>query len=347
MAHNRTPASFHHRSSTIEQADVDIHGNEKIDVGVKSVTINEFGDHVFIPASKPNKFETQMTKRKDKYLREIPQGYVVTQHMDDQWRWHAAFRDSSYHMYRTSYQDQIQGREVCCQRTAPSGYGGYQARIKHDVLFDMTAFDEHQDELRNDPERVKLPDFTLQMKGLPSFTPNPEGMRPVPTSKTILRAPQDYVESPWGTTGKNAFAVLSNRMNAKPLPPRPYEMTNDSLDTLQSTVPLLPKDLVETTRAPVKAGEGEESADVQEPRRRQVALDLTPRDYSRRLATQTTRGLATTGEVLASSLVDPIPRPDVCIAPELQLPKGSGSPLHKLAQSRAASILQAAPLTAR
>jgi len=230
--------------------------------------------------------------------------------MDDQWRWHAAFRDSTYHMYRTSYQDHIQGREVCCQRTAPSGYQGHQARLRHEVLFGNTAFDDHQEDLRTDPYRVKLPDFTVQMKGLPAYTPNPEGMRPVPTAKTIPKGPNDYLESPWATSGMSAFNILSHRMDAKPPPPRPYEM-EDSLDTLQSTRPFLPKDLPDP--APVRV----ESDAHPEREARRVTLDLAPRDYARRL---TSTRVLSPREVLQSSLVEQKPKPEVCVAPELRLP---------------------------
>ena len=39
-------------------------------------------------------------------------GNPGTGDLSKQWEWHTAFRDASKNMYRTSYQDGINGREV-------------------------------------------------------------------------------------------------------------------------------------------------------------------------------------------------------------------------------------------
>ena len=67
-----------------------------------------------------------------------PPGYATnpgTGDLSKQWEWHAAFRDASKNMYRTTTQDALNFREVAVKSRFPSGYQGHCAAKAHDVSF--------------------------------------------------------------------------------------------------------------------------------------------------------------------------------------------------------------------
>ena len=78
--------------------------------------------------------DTQQTDR-------VPQDDFATRTGDlsKQWEGHAAFRDQTKNMYRTTYNDSINGREVAVNTSLPSGYGGHIPDYGHDVLYKRTA----------------------------------------------------------------------------------------------------------------------------------------------------------------------------------------------------------------
>jgi len=105
-----------------------------------------------------------------------------------QWQWHEAFRDMAKNQYRTSYSDMTHFKETYVKTDHPSGYGGHQPSVKHDVLFRNTAFDRKQSIMRADPSRDAHPSFNDQLAGVPTLCTNPTGSKKVPTHGVILQS---------------------------------------------------------------------------------------------------------------------------------------------------------------
>lgn len=110
--------------------------------------------------------------------------------------WHEAHRDMLNNMYRTSYQDMINGREVSVKNDFPAGYGGHIPSLRHDVLFRNTAIDKRYEELRTDFARDAMPSFREQNEGIPAFTERPRGARKPPSAYTVPTWPV----RPWALT---------------------------------------------------------------------------------------------------------------------------------------------------
>lgn len=124
---------------------------------------------------------------------------------EDQFGWHAAFRDAAKNQYRTSYLDMSHGREVCVKTDFPSGYGGHIPAVRHDILFRNTVFNEEISRRRYDIARDAFPAFTNQILGVPTSTSSPQGAKNVPTYGII---PHDgtttMLKPPWSIlTSKN------------------------------------------------------------------------------------------------------------------------------------------------
>lgn len=117
--------------------------------------------------------------------------------MATQWDWHHAFRDGTQNMYRTTYQDMIHAREVYVQSSFPSGYGGHNPRIRHDVLFRNGQFDKNQTLAQTDVSRDSMPSFQANIDGVPGFCFNPCGAKKVPGYKSVQR---DGLLCPWAIT---------------------------------------------------------------------------------------------------------------------------------------------------
>merc|ERR1740121_1088095 len=86
-------------------------------------------------------------------------------------------------MYRTTYADMSNGREVCVKSDFPSGYGGNIPRLKHNVLFTNTKFDRDLEVRRTTP-RDAFPSFEPNINGFPGTTNFPKGPQNAPTHKT-------------------------------------------------------------------------------------------------------------------------------------------------------------------
>jgi hypothetical protein len=290
-----------------------------------------------------------MDERKKQFIREIPKGYVPGKNLDDQWRWHPTFRDQFFMMYRTSYQDQILGREIVPARSHPSGYTGHQPRVRHDILFRNCEYDEYEEQLASDPHRWKHGDFTAQLKGLPLHPVDTSKQR-TPTYKTTNVSRVGVLE-PWATNGISAYAILSPRNIQRGLPPRPYgEHTAHAAHAELASAPEDTASLEKTRRlvppsAPLELGDPAPRllVELRPAERRSVTLDVpSPRNYD----PKSRRSLETTREVLVSSLLgapqgsqaeDRIP---LSIAPELKSPRGKFA-YHMVSQSSAAHILGA------
>merc|ERR1719473_1973597 len=117
--------------------------------------------------------------------------------MSTQWQWHTAFRDGTKNMYRTTYQDMIHAREVYCQSSFPSGYGGHNPRIRHDQLFKNGEFDRTKMMQQTDVSRDSMPSFQANIDGVPGFCFNPCGAKKVPAYKSVQR---DGLLCPWAIT---------------------------------------------------------------------------------------------------------------------------------------------------
>jgi hypothetical protein len=307
----------------------------------KQLEINEFGAHTqAVLQDDTTKLQKAMDERKKQFIREIPADYRPQKHMEDQWRWHPAFRDQFFMMYRTSYHDQIAGREIVPARSHPAGYTGHQARLRHDILFRNTEFDEKEETLAANPTREKFGDFTAQLQGLP-LIPVDVTKQKTPTYKTTNVSRVGVLE-PWATSGISAYAILSPRHNQKPLPPRPYaaHATQASDDaSLEQTRRLLPTSAAMQAEAP--ALEAGFLGDPPPKDGKHVTLDVpSPRNYNLMSAR---RGMDTTREVLVSSLLGAPPsedRPTIPVAPELSSPRGKMA-YHMVSQSSAAHILGA------
>mmetsp|Transcript_37752 Transcript_37752/g.74928 ORF Transcript_37752/g.74928 Transcript_37752/m.74928 type:complete len:308 (+) Transcript_37752:68-991(+) len=122
--------------------------------------------------------------------------------------WHEAHRDMMKNMYRTSYSDMTQRREVHVRSDFPSGYGGHVPSVRHDVTFRNTAFDREQGQRRYHPTRDTHPSFEEQIAGIPCHTSNPRGARNRPTYGTI---PHD------GTTAMPKFPWAVATTQQEPL----------------------------------------------------------------------------------------------------------------------------------
>jgi len=129
----------------------------------------------------------------------------------NQWEWHEAYRDLANNMYRTSYADMSQGREVHVRSDFPSGYGGYVPSVKHDVLFRNTAFEKSSALKWNNPDRESFPSFENQIMGIPASTPFPRGARRVPNQGTGAQGRDTAdVKPPWAVW-KAACQPLNHR----------------------------------------------------------------------------------------------------------------------------------------
>lgn len=123
--------------------------------------------------------------------------------LSKQWEWHTAFRDASKNMYRTSYQDGINGREVAVKSQFPSGYQGHDAKTRHDVMFSNTALSQEILRRQTDPTRDSKPSFNHQIDGTMTFTKN-QDFEVTPLYGTM---PDTVVVSPW---------AVFNPVNAAP-----------------------------------------------------------------------------------------------------------------------------------
>lgn len=149
-----------------------------------------------------------------------------------QWEWHEYFRDYAKNQYRTSYLDAIGGAEVACKSEMPSGYGGHCASVRHDILFDNTAFKRLRSDLREDEKRERFPDFTKQLAGLPVCTPHPRGPKMAPQFKTaqLKHGPgmsQTQVEAPWAVTPLEPVPTFRNKVT--PINPQQEELPPQEL----------------------------------------------------------------------------------------------------------------------
>jgi len=110
-----------------------------------------------------------------------------------QWEWHEAFRDANKNMYRTTYQDTIHTREVSVKSQFPSGYGGHDATVKHDLLYKNTGSYKTVVETQAlDPNRDTFPCFTPQKHGMPTYEKADAGATP-----TYGTLPDINVLPPW------------------------------------------------------------------------------------------------------------------------------------------------------
>ncbi|CAK0846550.1 unnamed protein product, partial [Prorocentrum cordatum] len=130
----------------------------------------------------------------------------------NQWQWHEAHRDEKKNMYRTSYSDMSQGREVAVKSDCPSGYGGHVPSLRFDVLHRNTGFDRTNTIRKNDFGRDTLPDFSEQLSGIPSYTAFPQGANSKPTAGVV---PHDgtttMLKPPWAVVGADGKRKLNQR----------------------------------------------------------------------------------------------------------------------------------------
>lgn len=131
--------------------------------------------------------------------------------------WHTTMNDQHRNFYRTSYQDQIMGREVCVKSVKPEGYGGYDVYKGANELFRNTEFARMQEVINSDGTRYRLPDFARQKEGIPDFTESPAGKSAQKTAKTI---PSGFVVPPFAV---DQYAVVLNfRTHVDVLQPHAY-----------------------------------------------------------------------------------------------------------------------------
>jgi hypothetical protein len=271
------------------------------------------GDVVFergkkaVPLSESRvKIHEKLTVRKANYMEKLADGYVTTKNLNDQWKWHGMFRDTANMMYRTSYLDHTNAREIACKSTHPSGYGGHVMRQRHDILFKNTDFDVVEDDMITDEKRERLPDFETQLLGLPTTTREPRGARKVPLYKTSPVSSVLAMREPWASTGISTHAVLSFRDDVPILPKqRPYDLPPlhpSGAVTERGPRRAKTQDVVQLSEAPAEPepdAQPEEVVVPEKPRRKVfVSAPTTLPDAS-------VADLATTAQVLTASLVTP------------------------------------------
>jgi len=122
--------------------------------------------------------------------------------MSKQSQWHEAHRDMAKNMYRTSYSDMSNMREVHVRSEYPAGYGGHIPSLRHDVLFRNTSFSKNLHLRRTDPCRDSHPSFEDQISGLPTITAFPNGAKKNPTLGVVRHdGTTTMPKAPWGILG--------------------------------------------------------------------------------------------------------------------------------------------------
>eukprot|EP00811_Abedinium_folium_P000218 NODE_10199_length_1369_cov_9.669887.p1 GENE.NODE_10199_length_1369_cov_9.669887~~NODE_10199_length_1369_cov_9.669887.p1 ORF type:complete len:314 (-),score=27.39 NODE_10199_length_1369_cov_9.669887:330-1271(-) len=147
---------------------------------------------------------------------------------EEQHEWHDTYGDMKMNMYRTSYQDMVQGHEVAVKNDFPAGYGGHVPSVRHDVMFRNSLFDRMQGHLRAHPDRDTFPTFVDQKDGQPCHTAKPRGARMRPTPWVVPNLP---VKTPWANTlplQQQPSFHTTPRWSRSFSSPAPYERTNTS-----------------------------------------------------------------------------------------------------------------------
>lgn len=125
-----------------------------------------------------------------------PEGYATnpgTGDLSKQWEWHAAFRDASKNMYRTTTQDAMEFREVAVKSRFPSGYQGHCAMRAHDVMHQNTALAQEINYRQVDVTRDSKPSFAHQIDGSMTYTKSAAAETPA-----YGTMPDSNVLAPWG-----------------------------------------------------------------------------------------------------------------------------------------------------
>lgn len=129
----------------------------------------------------------------------LQQSGLIAGDFAKQMEWHETYSDMAKNMYRTSYGDMSQGREVHVKSDYPSGYGGHIASVRHDILFRNTGFDRTVSAKRSDPGRDAHPSFADHIAGIPTYTKLPQGAKKTPSYGVV---PHDgtttMLKPPWG-----------------------------------------------------------------------------------------------------------------------------------------------------
>ncbi|CDJ45041.1 hypothetical protein ETH_00007000, partial [Eimeria tenella] len=89
-------------------------------------------------------------------------------------------------MYRTSYNDMCQGREVSVQSDFPSGYGGHVPVVGHQLLFKNCKEVLEIKKREKDPSRDSFGGFEANKMGYPYLTKGAKGPPGAPQGRTLL-----------------------------------------------------------------------------------------------------------------------------------------------------------------
>eukprot|EP00392_Amoebophrya_sp_AT5.2_P004865 g4874.t1 len=112
-----------------------------------------------------------------------------------QWEWHQEFRDAAKNMYRTTAFDTMHNREVSVKTGLPSGYGGHDPVLKHDVLHRNTKTYEGLKHAGLSPSRDTFPSFAQQKDGQATMAQLTQSATP-----TFGALPDVRVQPPWAIT---------------------------------------------------------------------------------------------------------------------------------------------------
>lgn len=136
---------------------------------------------------------------------------------------HPAALDLAKNMYRTSYADQVAGRETTVKSDLPSGYSGHVPNLRHGALFKNTAFYDnsarhYHDDRTHQPARDAFPSFKDQKQGAPSAihkTPGPWSPRP-PSGSRVGYTPSppfaNITPTPGPAERSNRSAMVAGAM---------------------------------------------------------------------------------------------------------------------------------------